>query len=385
MKLLKIKIKGLPHFKGILDVDFLAQQRVDSDDKDNLYNVFSNMYINQVVSFIGINAAGKTTVLKALSFAIELLNNEPINKIKAKDLLEGLLAGEEAIFEIYFADEKDVHKLETVIKKEDSIIENNGRYVITKEKIWIKSIEQVKTKKGIFDFDNVTRIVEREDDDYLMDDVSIMVAMNKKYTKKIFLRDMSNITDVNWLTLMGEYPKELIAFFDPNIEYLKFNLEGNKNVDIRLKFKSSEEIVMNHPTELNKYLSSGTIKGMSVFMNAIFAFKAGGCIIVDELENHFNREIVATLIRFFMDKNINKTGAILMFSTHYAELLDEFNRNDCIYIVRNRGGIAAENLANILKRNDIKKSEAYQSDFLDGTVPSYETYMALKKVLVNIQ
>ena len=108
-------------------------------------------------------------------------------------------------------------------------------------------------------------------------------------------------------------------------------------------------------------------------------------MILDEIENHFNEEIVFTLVRFFMDKKVNKKGGVLVFSTHYSELLDEFDRNDGIYIVRNRGGITAENLANILKRNDIKKSEAYDSGFLEGTVPVYEAYIALKKVLTSIE
>lgn len=54
-------------------------------------------------------------------------------------------------------------------------------------------------------------------------------------------------------------------------------------------------------------------------------------------------------------KRINKNGATILFSTHYSELLDEFDRNDSIYIVRNKEGIGVENLSNILKRNDIKK------------------------------
>ena len=49
------------------------------------------------------------------------------------------------------------------------------------------------------------------------------------------------------------------------------------------------------------------------------------------------------------------------------------------YIIRNREGITAENLCNILKRNDIKKSDAYQSGFLEGTTPMYEAYIQLKK------
>ena len=73
---------------------------------------------------------------------------------------------------------------------------------------------------------------------------------------------------------------------------------------------------------------------------------------------------------------------MLIFTTHYAELLDPFERNDNIYIVRNRNGITAQNLADVLKRNDIKKSEAYESGFLGGTVPVYESYMALKKMLL---
>ena len=102
-------------------------------------------------------------------------------------------------------------------------------------------------------------------------------------------------------------------------------------------------------------------------------------MIIDEIENHFNREIAATLIRFFMDEKAQK-GAIPLFSTHYSELLDEFERNDSIYIVRNKGGIGVENLSSILKRNDIKKSEVYDSGYLGETVPEYEAYMALKKV-----
>ena len=76
-----------------------------------------------------------------------------------------------------------------------------------------------------------------------------------------------------------------------------------------------------------------------------------------------------------------KNGGTLIFTTHYPELLDEYDRNDGICIVRNRNGITAENLSYILKRNDIKKSDAYQSGFLEGTTPAYEAYMRLKKSL----
>ena len=102
-------------------------------------------------------------------------------------------------------------------------------------------------------------------------------------------------------------------------------------------------------------------------------------MVIDEVENDFNKESVITLIRFFMDSRLNKNGGTLIFSTHYTELLDEYDRNDSIFITRNRNGITVENLSNILKRNDIKKSDAYQSGFLEGTTPTYEAHMRLKK------
>ena len=112
-------------------------------------------------------------------------------------------------------------------------------------------------------------------------------------------------------------------------------------------------------------------------------FQTGGYLIVDELENHFNREIVSTLIRFFMDKKVNPRGAMLIFSTHYPELLDEFERNDNIYVARHQQGITVENLSNLLKRNDVKKSDAYQSGLLEGTVPMYEAFMDLKRSIMQ--
>ncbi len=385
MKLLKLTIKGLPHFKELLDIDFVAQQRVNDDDKEKLYNVFSNIYVNKALSFVGINASGKTTILKAISFAMKMLNNESINNIKSKEIFNDLDVNQQVIITSYFFSENCANKLETFIAKEVNVIDGSEKLVIRDEKIWSKEISKIKTKKSIFAFsDSDLREKRNQNEQYLMDDVSIIVAENKKHNTSLFVYDMLEWTDHNILNVLGRFPKELLTFLDPSIEYLLCSLK-EKKVNIRLKFYGKEEVVINNPRVLENYLSSGTIKGLGVFMSATFAFIEGGYLIIDEIENHFNREIVATLIRFFMDEKVNKNGATLIFSTHYSELLDEFDRNDGIYVVRNKEGISAENLANILKRNDIKKSEVYDSDYLGGTVPAYEAYIALKKVLINVE
>ncbi len=286
------------------------------------------------------------------------------------------------IFTAYFYHNGIVYKLETVVGRKINSIDGNSKFLIIDEALWEKEIHKVKTKKSLYDFNDIeVKIRRNKNEQYLIEDVSIIVALNKEQGTNFFLCDMSNFTDHNMLNVLGQYPKEIL---DPSIETLSCEPTENK-VDIRLKFYEKEEITLNSPLALNKYLSSGTIKGLSVFMGAVFSFLEGGYLIVDELENHFNREIVSILIRFFMDKKINKKGATLIFSTHYSELLDEFERNDSIYITKNKDGITAEKLSGILKRNDIKKSEIYDSDFLEGTVPAYESYIALKKALISLR
>mgnify|MGYP000092106918 FL=1 len=84
MKLLRVTAQGLPLFKEKLDLSFYAQQRVAEEDKMNLYSLFSNIYLNPANAFIGINASGKTSVLKVLLLALGIINNEPINHMNTK-------------------------------------------------------------------------------------------------------------------------------------------------------------------------------------------------------------------------------------------------------------------------------------------------------------
>jgi hypothetical protein len=189
-----------------------------------------------------------------------------------------------------------------------------------------------------------------------------------------------SFTNINVLPFSEDIPLEVISFLDPTIEKLCFEQESPEPI-IHLKFRDEDEIILNRTVDLEQYLSSGTIKGIVTFSMVKEVLQTGGYLLVDEIENHFNKEIVTTLIRFFMDSKLNKNGGTLIFTTHYPELLDEYDRNDGIHIVRNRKGITVENLSNILKRNDIKKSDAYQSGFLEGTTPAYEAYIQLKKSL----
>ena len=377
MKLLRITAEGLPLFKRQLDICLYAQQRISEEQKGQLYPLFSNVYLNPANGFIGINASGKTSVLKVILLALGILNNDPINHIETRDILGD---AKKVTLNIYFYSEvqSEVCRLETIIASDKTKTEGII-YSIVSESIWTKKSDEINTRKAMLSFDEKDPVMIRTGQEaFLSDDVSIMIARNKKTGENIRAVNLLLFTNINVLPFSEEIPAEVITFLDPTVEKLHFE-EKDQQAVIRLKFRGKEEIVLNNPIELNNYLSSGTIKGMIIFTLAQEVLQKGGYLVVDEIENHFNKEIVTTLMRFFMDGKLNKNGGTLIFSTHYPELLDEYDRNDSIFITRNRNGITVENLSSVLKRNDIKKSDAYQSGFLEGTTPMYEAYMRLKK------
>lgn len=378
MKLLRIQAHGLPLFKEGLDIIFYAQQRVYEDDKNNLMSLFSNVYLNPAIGFIGINASGKTSVLNAICLVTDIINSNPINHSSAKSILGN--TKQATIDTFFYSNENTVCRLQTVIESEKHV--NEGiKYAIKNESLWVKSVESVATRKQLIDFTGLAPVsIRNNTEEFLPDDVSIIIAHNRSAKDNLTVASLLQFTDVNYLPFAGEVSSDIIEFLDPTVERINIENDPQTQKDIvHLKFKGKDEIVLYNFFDLNHYLSSGTIKGILTFTMAWGILAKGGLLIIDEIENHFNKEIVATLMRLFMDAKFNKNGGVLIYSTHYPELLDEYDRNDSIYITRNCGGITAENLNNILKRNDIKKSDAYQSGILEGTTPSYEAYMKLKK------
>ena len=378
MHILKIIVSGFPLFTTDVEFDFLPLQRVSKEARESLHHLFSNYYQNNVLTVIGINASGKTTLLKVIAFALRLLNNESLNAIDSREIFDGLGDEQRVSFDLYFSvSGKTLYRLHAVIQKQ------LGRLVFCEEELLCKPVSTVKRKSDLWDFTKREALFIRDqEEEFLPDDVSIMIALNKSMSQRLVVTDMLRFTNNNLLPLSGDIPPELIAFFDPSIEYLHYDRAGIA-APISLKFRGKEELLLSKASELNRYLSSGTIKGINIFMQSMKLLRTGGYMVIDEMENHFNKEIILTLIRFYMDKKINTGGAVLIFSTHWAELLDEFSANDSIYVVHNERGIAVDNLSTLLTRNDVKKSDAYQSGMFGLTTPLYESYMRLKEILLR--
>jgi AAA15 family ATPase/GTPase len=180
MKILRITAQGLPLFKQELDIYFYAQQRVEADDKESLFKLFSmqNIYMHAANAFIGINASGKTSALKAIQLALKLVKNGPINYVDAKTILGGPL---KAVFYIYFCDAKqNICCLETEITSKKSKM-GDFVYSIVNDKLWEKPITSAKSKKYLTDVAGLEPIaVRNENEIFLSDDVSFIITHNKQ-------------------------------------------------------------------------------------------------------------------------------------------------------------------------------------------------------------
>lgn len=380
MKLLRMTVTGLNLYDGKeLDINLTTIQRIANKRDGALHEVSPKVYKNNIVGMIGLNASGKTSTLKIISFVMNLLDNQMINSIFEKGVLNELFS-DKVIIKSYFADNesKNIYLLDTTIEKNSF-----EEFVITEETLYTKTLKSIRSKKEIFHFTEQNITMKRENDaEFLLDEISIISAYNKKNKKNKYLIDALKWTNFNILRTIN-IPIEIINYFDSSVEFLTVEREDNV-IFLRLKFKGKEVKILRNFAELENYLSSGTIKGINIFIGATIALKEGSLFIIDEIENHFNKEIVRSLLRLFSDETLNEKGATIIFTTHYPELLDDINRNDAIFIVRNTQGVCVENLSDLLTRNDFKKSEIYQSNYLGGTAPSYKKELAMRSIIKRI-
>ena len=209
MRLLRIVCSGYPLFKESETIDLIASQRVTEEDSDQMTPLFSNIYQNNVVALIGINASGKTIVLNMVSFVLNLLFANQINNAGVRDVLSVMTDEDRLKLEVFFYDDGNVNDLSVEIGVDNKSKER--RYIILHENLKSKSARKVKYKKTLFDFTKYDSEVNRDNNEaYLRDDISIMIAYNKEHSCRIDYKDLSDITDDNRLEVEAKFPASLL-------------------------------------------------------------------------------------------------------------------------------------------------------------------------------
>ena len=146
----------------------------------------------------------------------------------------------------------------------------------------------------------------------------------------------NNFANINGTLAIGTFLKQLtiknkkllmsvVKLLDESIEKLDFISE----TEIHFKRLNLEEKIINS-NELINFLSSGTIRGIELYLRSIEALKLGKTILIDEIEDRFHKNLANNIIALFSDSSVNTSSAQLIFSTHYVEILDRIDRRDNI-------------------------------------------------------
>ena len=380
MKILKTKIRGLSYFKnGEFEFDFFASKNVNFYEKEskNVSHVINKLYKLNSIALLGINASGKTTSLKLV---LAMLNIFIKNKsLSENDIPEiGNYFDDEVICENYIFNQEWIYKIESIISKDKS----NSLY-FKDEVLYRKKVKKTESKDKIFT--NFEETISRKDIDvtYLKQTDSIFSGvLNKKNHQLVedSVVDLTNITDVNKIQYFAnDMDISYVNFLDDSIESLIFEEDTKK---FKIRFKYSKELIESNIVDLNRFLSSGTIKGIMILLNIQFILNSGGYLIIDELENHLNKSIAVQLIKLF-NSNINKNSATLIFTTHYIEITDFIDRSDSIYVLKKNPLINIEKMSNIIgekDRSDRKKSDLILSGSYGlGTAPKNSSYKMMRE------
>lgn len=371
MKLLRVKSSGFKNCGDDFCIDMIAKSKKTSEDKEyELIEVDEGLYVYNTVGIVGKNASGKSTTLQLLDWCYDILSTF---RLSGKECdYKGIS------FEIIFYEDGYLYKYITELDNSDTL---EDRAVFKEQKMFRKKYYKSKLKQIYSEeWDEYAQLSEEVPEDFSM----VYFVLKKAAIRAVFYEQSMDSPDsyrlifkLMKITQLDEgFLSKVLRIFDENIKKITQLDDNNYSLvyrDIEMQFSENE---------LYRFMSSGTTKGLNLYILAVISLVSGFDLIVDEIENHFHKTLVENLIMLYKDKNVNKKNATLIFSTHYCELLDLFNRSDNIWVTHSRGKIEIENMyENYGLRTELLKSKKFYQNTFDTAV-NYEALMDLKKELM---
>ncbi len=372
MKLLKVIADGYKNCEERFSIDFLARSKKTEEDKEyELQEIDEQLFVFNTIAIIGKNASGKTSAIELLDCCYDILSRFRVENLNVN--FNGVR------LEMFFYEEGYIYHYITKFKES---VTDNRKSVFSEQKLLRKKYFKSKVKE-IFEGRGWEYLaVENE----LPEDVSLVfLVLKKMMIREIYYGVFEEKEDsfsigfsmINKLHFSDEILKNILKIFDENVDDLIQIDEHN----YRLTYLG--ETMEKSDKELERMLSSGTIKGLNLYLTAYASLKYGFDLLIDEIENHFHKTLVNNLICLYKNKAVNKHKATLVFTTHYCEVLDIFNRSDNIWITKSKGKVKIENMYEKYDiRPELSKSKKFYENAF-GTAVDYDALMNLKGLLMK--
>lgn len=385
LELLKVKANGFKLLEDNFELDFTTRTRVYQKDKlSEIEEIDKGLNTFRSIAFVGGNSSGKSTalslVLKTLLFLQtgrwEFIPHE--FKKDSIDLnivfyLEGFLYNYSCTFNKIEIDKLSIANIYSPITNEKLIkLEyNKARGIVNLDLLNTNGVDESEIlKSSLLDTSAIAKITG--------DKISV-----DEFSNNNIVNFDVNIVRNTFFASLNSCDKELVSsiikLLDESIEYIICD-----NSDL-VKFKriNEKEIIISK-LELLSILSSGTFRGVELYVRSINALKYGKVFIVNEIENCFHKNLVKNLLFIFNSKNINSKGAKLIFSTHYTEILDSLSRRDNIFITHKENGYV--NVKNLYSdydvRTELSKSNQFDNNVFNTSF-NYEQLLNVKELIIN--
>ena len=378
MKLLKVVANNFKLCEDNFAISFVPDANKTKDDKVfELHEISENLFAFTTIGILGKNASGKTTVIDLLDLVYDILSF-----FRVKNSGELFLIWDKSVnLDITFYHEGNLYRYITDLYSDELLV--NKSIYFKNEKLFKRKYYKT-LSKDIFDYSKYEEVIINSN---LPEDTSILYEI----LKKIDIRGLRSYSDdldyslysgaFNIYKLLDNSHKiieTILKMFDEHLDNIEM---VNEDKFIVYYTNKSNKEVNSH--ELYNMLSSGTSKGFILFTYVVYSLRYGADLLIDEIENHFHRTLVENLINLYKDKNVNKKNATLIFTTHYPELLDLFNRDDNLYITKYNDEIILENMHRDYKfRPELSKSNKFYSNAFNTNV-NYESLMNFKKELMK--
>lgn len=399
-RILSFTLKGIKNYKNnTFSIDFINKQNVQ-ENYGELHRISNSVYDYTAVSLIGQNASGKTTAINLISWAINFF-------LRGKSRLENLericSLNKEVSIELISLIE-NIDNGNSVMKLEAKLTKNNDGILIFKdEKISVRKLRKFETKISVKEFNEVSF-----DRNFIIELLSSKISNKDELVKNQSNFTISSVESITRFFSFGNAPKvketgvknqysplRMRSIFDVPIEILKYldsSIESLESIEIGDESKESSyeltftsgQVIKGSLLHISRFLSSGTLRGAEIMKNAFDILETGGYLIVDEIELSLHKTLVLDLIRLYTTSKTNPHSSVLIFSTHYSEVLDSFSRLDNIFLCTKTldNQLNLINFSELCDRNSNKKSDIYLKNLTEErTTPTYEGYIGVMEYL----
>lgn len=383
--LCQFSFQNFKSYKDLTTFDFQATT-IPEFEESLLMNKNGDKYLPVSVVY-GPNGGGKTNLLRALSCLISIVVKPIYDLEKGREhiivqqkvnavpfLFDEVSKKQPTQFEVFFIQGKNEYRYNLAVLNDE----------VVEESLYWKSIGG-KRPGMVFDREgsditlgasinkaSINRSVNPKMPylSFLAINYDIgVIAEVQKWFESCIIRDYSNpIVDKHIMILDDEKIRERIicALNDVDIDLTGYRFDEDEHKLYTQRIVNGKIYELEFSNE-----SDGTKKMVAALPMILLALQQGRLVIIDELDAKLHPKLIRYVISLFKNRNINKNGAQLLFTSHdMTTMKNTVFRRDEIWFSAENDNHESEiySLYEIRRENNerINSTAAYDKQYLEG-------------------